>query len=250
MKSFIARIGGKRLLRDKIVALFPSGIGRYIEVFGGAGWVLFHRDKHAPIEIYNDLDGELVNLFRCIKYHRGELQRELDGWLSSREFFEDFLAQRKVRGLTDIQRASRYFLSVKLSYGADIRTFGCKGTKLSTGIDYLEKVEQRLQGVTIEHRDFEPLLKTYDKPDALSYLDPPYYGTEDYYSGFTTDDHARLRQCLGRVRGRFVLSYNDCETIRQMYEGCHIHEVSRLNSLTVRYSDAEKNYKELLITNF
>ena len=75
MKSFIPWIGGKSLLAKKIIAQFPDSFGRYIEVFGGGGSVLFSSDKHAPTEVYNDANGQLVNLFRCIKYHSGELQQ-------------------------------------------------------------------------------------------------------------------------------------------------------------------------------
>lgn len=108
------------MLRKSICERFPAErtFDRYIEVFGGAGWVLFYKDKHAPLEVYNDADGQLVNLMRCIKYHGGELQRELDGYVNSREMFEDAGAQLDVRGLTDIQRAARYFLRMKLSFGA------------------------------------------------------------------------------------------------------------------------------------
>ena len=84
MKSFIPWIGGKSQLANRIVSMFPDKIERYIEVFGGGGSVLFARDKHAPLEIYNDANSQLVNLFRCIRFHRGELQREISWSLLSR----------------------------------------------------------------------------------------------------------------------------------------------------------------------
>lgn len=78
MNSFIPWIGGKRQLCGKLLECFPKEQpSRYIEVFGGAGWLLFYRDRHAALEIFNDLDGNLINLYRCIQYHCGELQREL-----------------------------------------------------------------------------------------------------------------------------------------------------------------------------
>ena len=81
MDSFISWIGGKRLLRKKIIEQFPESFDRYIEVFGGAGWVLFGKDKHADMEVYNDVNGELVNLFRCVKYHPEHCRRNrLDSW--------------------------------------------------------------------------------------------------------------------------------------------------------------------------
>ena len=69
LNSFISWIGGKRLLRERILQQFPEAgtYDRYIEVFGGAGWVLFSRDRHAAMEVYNDINGQLVNLFRIVK---------------------------------------------------------------------------------------------------------------------------------------------------------------------------------------
>lgn len=68
MNSPIGWIGGKRALRKEIIALFPQdGVGRYIEVFFGAGWVFFGREKQpGQLEVINDRDGQIVNLFRCI----------------------------------------------------------------------------------------------------------------------------------------------------------------------------------------
>ena len=80
MKSLIGWIGGKRALCKAILKRFPTEeTGRYIEVFGGAAWVLFAREKiPGQLEVYNDINSNLTNLFRCVKYHCGELQRELE----------------------------------------------------------------------------------------------------------------------------------------------------------------------------
>ncbi len=98
MKSFIPWIGGKSQLAKKIIAEFPRDCGRYVEVFGGGGSVLFASDRHAPTEVYNDANGELVNLFCCIKYHPGELAKEIDGYVNSREIFYDIAERLKCPG--------------------------------------------------------------------------------------------------------------------------------------------------------
>ena len=64
MNSFISWIGGKKSLRKQLLAEFPESIDRYVEVFGGAGWLLFSKEKHAKFEVYNDVNSNLVNLFR------------------------------------------------------------------------------------------------------------------------------------------------------------------------------------------
>lgn len=251
MNSFIGWIGGKKLLRNEIIKRFPDNIGRYIEVCGGAAWVLFAKERHAELEVYNDANGDLVNLFRCVKYHCPELQRELSYMLNSRELFEDFKTQYNVRGMTDIQRAARFFMVVKTSYGSDVRSYGCVKKDVSVMVQYLTKIQERLSRVVIENKDFESLIKVYDKPDGLLYLDPPYFGTEKYYDAeFPKDDHKRLNEVLRRVKGKFILSYNDCEYIRELYRGFKIEEVSRGHNLVGRYSDRGRSYKELIIRNY
>lgn len=252
MESCIGWIGGKRLLRKAILERFPSDeVGRYIEVFGGAGWVLFGKEKiPGQLEVYNDLNGNLVNLFRCVKYHCGEVQKELEWLLTSREQFFDCLAQLDVRGLTDIQRAARFFYSVKISFGCDQRTYATSAKSIDNAAEYLEKVKLRLKGVNIEHRDFEPLIKTYDRKNALFYLDPPYVGTEGYYDcSFGADDHQRLRTILEGIKGRFILSYNDCPMVRELYAGYRIEGISRAATLAGNGNNKEQ-FAEVIIRNF
>ena len=199
------------------------------------------------VEVYNDADGELVNLMRCIKYHAGELQRELNGYCNAREFFEDVSAQLDVRGLTDIQRAARYFLRMKISFGADGRTYGCNAKNLSNAVEYLTDVQRRLMStsVVIEHKDFENLIKVYDRPMAFFYCDPPYHSTEKYYDvQFTEADHIRLRDTLATIKGKFLLSYNDDEFVRALYKNYKIEAVERPNNLS------DGRFKELIITNY
>lgn len=251
MKSFMTWIGGKNSLKKEIISRFPANFNRYIEVFGGAAWVLFHKDRHAPMEVYNDYNSELVNLFRCVKYHTPELQRELSFMLNSRELFYDFRDQYNTRGMTDIQRAARFFMVIKTSYGADGRTFGCVKKDINVMCDYLIAIQERLSKVIVENKDFEDLIKVYDKPYALLYLDPPYYGTEKYYQvQFSNDDHIRLSNCIRDIKGKFLLSYNNCDYIKELYKGYNIEEIQRNHNLVNRYDDKENVYSELLIKNY
>lgn len=243
IKSFIPWIGGKNLLAKKIISRFPDDFQRYIEVFGGGASVLFHRERHAKMEIYNDLNGGLVNLFRCAKFHRTELQREISGYFNSRQFFGELKAKMELPGLTDIQRAGMFFVVARLSFGANMRTFGGQPRNLSA--DCLEIVEKRLENVVIENLDFYELIKKYDCNEALFYCDPPYNNSERYYDNrFEPEDHERLKAILSQIQGRFILSYNDNEKIRELYRDFKIVQVRRQNNLS------EGFYKELIIQNF
>lgn len=252
MQSFIGWVGGKRQLSKEIISYFPvTGVGRYIEVFGGAGWVLFAKEQvPGEMEVFNDLNGDLVNLFRCVKYHCEPLQVELDWLLHSREQFFDYISQLNTLGLTDLQRAARYLYVIKHSFGSRQDTFATS-VKNTDGVQqFLPKVQERLRQVIIERRDFEPLIKTYDRPDALFYLDPPYVGTEGHYAvAFGHEDHLRLAALLKSIKGCFVLSYGDNPLVRELYNGwCNIHNTSRTNNLAG--TPKNKTFPEVIITNY
>ncbi len=121
----------------------------------------------------------------------------------------------------------------KILFGSNQKTFATSGNGIGCSIDYLEQVQLRLKSVKIENRDFEPILKTYDRPDALFYLDPPYLGTEKNYEGtFGWKDHLRLAANLKDSKGRFVLSYNDDPRIRELYDWCDIKATARRETLS------------------
>ena len=120
------------------------------------------------------------------------------------------------------------------------------GTEVHGG-QKIKAVSERLyeSGVVIENKDFGDLIKVYDRDSSFFYCDPPYYKTEKYYDVvFSEADHERLRKCLGGIRGKFLLSYNDCEYIRELYRGFVIEEVERSNNLT------SGRYRELIIRNY
>ena len=249
MNSFISWIGGKKLLRKTILEQFPESgtFDRYIEVFGGAAWLLFYKESHAKMGVYNDINGELVNLFRIVKYHPDALQKELDWILMSREQFFDAL--RVTSGLTDVQRAAHFWVVIRESFGANCHSFRANGRDMIKAIELLREASARLNRVVIEHLDFEHLIKKYDRPKALFYLDPPYYDAEKYYPDrFQPGDHIRLKESLEHIKGRFILSYNDCPEIRELYDGFDIIEAERNDNL-VSKNGGEK-YKELIIKNY
>lgn len=254
MKSFIGWIGGKSQLKKYIIPIIPSDCDRYIEVCGGAGWVLFGKDKvKGQMEVFNDIDGDLINLYRQIKNNCEALKDEVD-WLQSRELFAQYRYEIEQQiELTDLQRAARYLYLIKCSFGCNRYSFATAKKCIYNVIDDLPIYKNRLKNVIIENRDFEDLIKTYDRPSALFYVDPPYCESEKYYntnySQFITDDHKRLNSCLKAIKGRFILSYNDCDFIRDLYKYFNIRKINRKNQLPA--SSANKtDFKEIIITNY
>lgn len=236
-------------MKKRIIAEFPESFERYIEVFGGAGWVLFDKEQHAKFEVFNDINGDLINLYRCIKYHAPALEDELKYITHSREIFNNFVSQMQAEGLTDIQRAARYYVLIRSSFGANTSSFATSVTDISGKIDYLSRVQNRLERVIIENKDFESLIKTYDRENALFYLDPPYYAAERYYSGgFDSADHERLYNVLKSIKGKFILSYNADSYITDLYRDFNIIPVTRFNILSSASNSTE--YKEVIIKNY
>lgn len=252
MNSFIGWVGGKNRLKKQIISLMPNDVERYIEVFGGAGWVLFGKEQHPKqTEIFNDIDGNLINLYKQIKYNCKELQQEID-WLQSRELFCEYRNQIENNiPLTDLQRASRYLYLIKCSFGSTKSSFATAPKGIAKIVDKLPDYQKRLSKVVIENRDFEKLIKVYDREKALFYLDPPYVQTERYYTAysFANADHQRLNSVLKNIKGRFILSYNDCEFIRKLYKCYNIISVDRLNLLSANANN-RKQFKEVIITNY
>lgn len=254
MKSFIGWIGGKSHLKNQIIPLIPDDCDRYIEVCGGAGWVLFGKDKvKGQMEVFNDIDGDLINLYKQIKNNCSDLQDEID-WLQSRELFKAYRYDiENGAELSDIQRAARYLYLIKCSFGSNRNSFATATKRIYNVVDELPLYKERLKDVIIENRDFENLIKTYDRPSAVFYIDPPYVQSEGYYNkkyvSFKKDDHLRLNSVLKGIKGRFILSYNACDFVCEMYKDYNIRYVSRNNLLPAKLENRSE-FKEVIITNY
>ena len=254
MKSFIGWIGGKNHLKNLIIPLIPDECDRYIEVCGGAGWVLFGKEqKKEQMEVFNDIDGDLINLYRVIKYKCDDLQNEID-WLHSRELFKLYRYEIEHQiPLSDVQRAARYLYLIKSSFGSNRYSFATSTKNLYKIIDDLPAYKDRLKSVVIEQLDFEKLINTYDRNSSIFFVYSPYVGSEKYYNKkfcqFTLSDHIRLNTCLKSIKGRFILTYNDCEFVYEYYRDFNIQRVSRKNLLPATQINRGE-YKEVIITNY
>lgn len=254
INSFMAWVGGKKALRDEILARFPRNYKRYIEVFGGAGWVLFHKPPGNDFEVFNDFNGNLVNLYRCVREQPEALRNELRYMLNSRldfEYMKGMLHSQAV--LPDVRRAAYYYALIRYSYAAGTSTFGSQPHAMWNNFPLIESAAGRLQKVVIENKDCVKLLRQYDRPESFFYCDPPYYNADQYYEAVSSDgfDHAGLADALLGIKGKFLLSYNDCPEIRALYDrpGIVVEGISRLSNIAQRYENG-KQYPELLISNY
>lgn len=250
-------IGGKKSLRELIVSLFPLYYERYIEVFGGGGWVLFHKPPGNDFEVYNDFNGLLTNLYRCVREKPNELIDALYFVLNSREDF-DMVKKALARDspTSDVIRASYFYQLIRYSYASGLTSFGSQPHDMWSNFPLIEQAHRRLSKVVVENKDFEKLIRQYDRPVSFFYADPPYFETEKYYKnvgedGFKKEDHIRLRDTLMGIEGKFLLSYNDCSFIRELYDApnIQIESYTRINNIKQRYDNGAQ-FPEILVANY
>lgn len=249
MNSFMSWVGGKKALREAIVARLCCSCDRYVEVFGGGAWVLFHK-LPGKFEVYNDFNPNLANLYRCVRDHPEDLCEELRYTLNSRVDFDHIREVLRTKTvIPDIRRAAYFYQIIRESYASGLDSFGAQPHNMWRNFPLITEASKRLQSVVIENKDFEKLIQQYDRPNTIFYLDPPYYETEDYYEdvGFGTADHERLCNALMQIKGKFLLSYNDCPQIRQLYsrEGIMIESTTRLSNIAQRYDHASR-WKDMI----
>jgi DNA adenine methylase len=254
--SFSGWLGGKAQLARTIVDMMPAH-NHYCEVFAGAAWVLFKKTP-SKAETINDINGELINLYRIMRYHFEALLTEFELQLNSRD---EFYRLRNVdpSTLTDIQRAGRFYYLLRTCYGARIQspTFASSGTrpirlKLAEELrEHLGQIHQRLQKVTIENQSYDQLIPRMDCKNTLFYIDPPYYDCENYYGKgiFGKADFYTLRDLLKGIKGKFILSLNDVPEVREIFKDFKIQSKQIRWSVNAA-STSEANGKEVLITNF
>ena len=267
-----------------LYSVFPKEYNRYIEVFGGSAAVLLGKPKD-KFEVYNDLDGELVNLVRCIKDRLMELLLELDLLpINSREEFMELLkyqtgsselekylpfqleiadalipkemaailkeAMHARADSKEVCRAAAYFMRMRTSYASAGRSFGCHPFSVRALFEQIREMSERIEEVVIEQQSFEVLIPHYDRPDAFFYLDPPYFCSEYMYDAdFGWEHHVLLRDILTGIKGKFLLSQADFPEVRHLFRGFEILDFKRAHTMANRTVPGAQ-FRELLIANY
>ena len=247
-------LGGKRLLAKQIcehIQTTPHNL--YAEPFVGMGGVFFRRSMVPAVEVINDANGEVANLFRILQRHYPQFMEVLRFQLTSRREF-DRLSRTDPQTLTDLERAARFLYLQRTAFGGKVVGQNFAMRKVGRGARFdltqvapmLEDAHERLSGVTIEALDFELFIQTYDRPGALFYLDPPYWDCEnDYDAMFDKAAFRRLAAVLDDLQGRFILSLNDTPGVRGMFAFGSFETVDLSYSIT---AGGRTDAKEVIIT--
>lgn len=221
-------LGGKRRLADILIPRFPPHTC-YVEVFAGGAALYFLRQP-AEVEVINDVNGDVVNLYRVVQNHLEEFVRQFKWALSSRELFK-WLQITPSETLTDIQRAARFYYLQHQAFGGRVQGQSWGTATTAPAINLLRIEEQlsaahlRLASAYIERLDWKVCIERYDRPHSFFYLDPPYWQTEGYGVPFDWPEYEAMAAMMRTIKGRAMLSINDHPDIRRCFEGFHIMEV-------------------------
>lgn len=217
MGALVRYHGGKVRMADRIVSLFPAH-DCYVEPFGGGAAVLLAKER-ARLEVYNDLDGDMVALFRVLRDQPERLAEVIALTPWAREEHE--LAYQPAGD--DVERARRVLIRSHFGHGSSgiHRSTGFRGAGLrartlpvhtwTTMPETIRMAAERMRGVVIERRPAVQVMQAHDGPQTVHYVDPPYLpetrdAGRDYRHEMTRADHEALLEALRRMRGSVVLS--------------------------------------------
>ena len=229
--------GAKFRLAPWIISHFPKH-RIYVEPFGGSGSVLLRKNR-SEVEVYNDLDGEIVNLFRVIRDHGKELSRLVfltpysrDEFKKSFEPSDDLLEQARRTIIRSFQGFGSGYVTAREGSKCARPEYGfrigwrCRGNNPHTNwchvSDTVMEVLERLRGVVIENTDYQTIIKKNDTEDTLIYADPPYLSSvrdhgNDYRHEFTETDHVELARVLHEAAGPVIVSGYRSELYDDLY---------------------------------
>ncbi|OGO85014.1 MAG: hypothetical protein A2Y22_06120 [Clostridiales bacterium GWD2_32_59] len=228
LRAPTGKIGGKHYLKHKLIEMMPKH-EVYLELFGGAGHVLFAKPfEMSKIEIFNDIDSRLINMFKTMKDKPMELREAILSIPCSRELFNE-LKKATDEGLSDVERAAKYFYLVKNSFYG-MPNGGFRGSdKINTPQNIknvasaMYWISERLQNIVIENLDWKWALRKYgDNPDTLIFADVPYIVENKpkgiYEAPFTMKDHKELAERLHQCKAKVMLTHYDNPVYNDLYK--------------------------------
>lgn len=264
-KNAFSWYGGKYTHLNFILPHIPKNAQCFVEVCGGSGVVLWNLPPF-PVEVFNDLNGEVVHFFRMLRDFPEELIRLISLTPWSRE---ELSISRKVEEVSDIERARRFYVRTSQTMnGVDLgqkggsswsytKSLSRRGMSLLTSKWLnrplrLQKVAERILRVQIENLDAVEVIKKYDTEQTVFYVDPPYLtSTRKVAAGYgiemKEEDHERLAEILNNVEGKVVLSGYSSSLYEKWFSGWR-QEKGKEKRISV--GDRKQTRQEVLWMNF
>lgn len=262
--------GGKYSHLDWLLPLLPEAT-HYCEPFGGSAAVLLNRAP-APVETYNDIDGEVVNFFRVLRDDHDALIRAIGLTPFSREELR-IASQEPLDGLSDLERARRFFVRARqvrtglAQTASNGRWAHCKLTSRAGmagavsrwlgSVEGLSEIVQRLLRVQIEHAPAIEVIQRYDSEETLFYCDPPYAhdsrtDVKAYRYEMKNYEHRKLADVLHNVKGKVAISGYHSELMDKLYSDwrCIESNPKKAHSTNTRADSVKQERVEVLWVNY
>lgn len=245
-KPIVRWPGGKtRLLKHLLPLIRPHST--YVEAFAG-GLALMLAKPPSRAEVINDLNADLVNLYRHAQFHIGPLVDEVRWTLNSRQDMTDLVAQP---GLTGLQQAARYLLRNRLSFGGAGENFAVSKQaqpSRSNVLELLQAINARLDKVAVENVSYDRLFSLYDHPDTLWFLDPPYSaGETSNYGLWSQADMEAFATRVLALEGDWLVMVNDCPANRALFAGHELRAVTTRAQCANQRTNHGKTFGEVII---
>jgi len=245
LRTFLARIGAKTRLRKTIYGIMPNEFKYYIEPYlgGGAIFLGYKFKEHHKI-ILNDLCPNLISAWRFMK---NPPEGSIDKY-NSRDL--DYLKEIYYKETEDdLHKLVKLILLHNNTFGGKAHPKGLlyKPSNPWQKLKLMHKYKNKLEGVEIHNRDAIEIIKENNHPNSFLYVDPPYETSDKLYK-FDRTNFEELRDTLKNFKGKFLLSINDSENIRELFKDYNFTELTAggqgNDSIGVNVR------KELLIKNY
>ncbi|WP_262510093.1 DNA adenine methylase [Candidatus Ulvibacter alkanivorans] len=258
-KTPITYYGGKLNMVKQILPLIPEH-RVYVEPYFGGGAIFFAKPK-SESEVINDLNDMVVNFFEIAKTRYLELKLKIEATLFSRATYSVALAIYRMPHLfTRLQQAWAFYVGTNMGFSCQIGSWGFDkyGKRVKAfrnkKIRFDSSIQNRLEGVQIEHLDALKVIGNRDGEDVFFYLDPPYPNSDQgHYSGFSQQDFENLLEVLSKIRGKFLLSSypNEALDTHTKQFGWHTLVFDRAkSSVHAKYRNSTTRKIEVLTANY
>ena len=254
--------GKQKIVKDIIMRIPKHRC--YVEPFGGFCSVLLNKPP-SPVEIYNDISKDVVNLLICIRDYPVQLISEIQMMPWSRWLYTRLIGVLdEPFEIPDVERAAIWYYLNESTFNAihsEKPTPGCwrAGINRNHAVLFRKRwaqllwASQRLQNVIIECRDYREVLEMNDSPETFFYIDPPYYETDDALGiSWNHDQHKELASIVSGLKGKWLITYNDHPEIRKLYRKFKIERITihKSASSSKDTGGLREYYTHLLISNF
>jgi len=240
IKPIIERVGGKWYCCKRVLSYFPTDYNVYIEPFVGGGSIYFNSPKKG-IEVINDLDSNLIDIYQLCKERAFEME-------SKTYTQEDYTRIKEEPTSTLRSTITNKLLLTRLSYFG-IGKFRLGRSSISTSFcNKFHQHHERLQDTLLCNKDYKEIISTYDSPSSFFYLDPPYENSNKTVRGnvYGDIDLDELKQIVTCIKGKFLLSLNDSDRIRNLFNEFTIDVIPTSYSGRIK----ERKVNDLIIKNF